>query len=191
MEEATEKKPKSKARRFFGHLLSLILSLALMGMIYVAVVVLQPPGDEEMGSYVVQEEKEPLTRMQSATMSDAFALSRLFGAALPMLPNYAMTGKGANLSHDGEIARMAQIQYPGVLISAVRPASAAPLLLRENLAVSTRGDVTVLNLPAVLSARGDARCVYFVTEDAAYSVYASQASEEDFFTLLDRLAWAE
>ena len=124
-------------------------------------------------------------------MTDIPALAGLFGAPLPYLKNVNATGHSANSSHDGETVRVCTLSYPGVIVTAVRPASAAPLLLRESLSVSMRSDLTVLSLPVTLAERQNARCAYFVTEDAAYSVYAAEISQEDFLRILENLVWTD
>lgn len=190
MAEKPEKNQKGKALSLVSRLITVLLCLILMAVVYVAAVLLQNDGDSEKGSFIVQEEKEPITRMQSATMADIPALSQLFGAELPYLKGVSVTGQGENAVHDGEIARVCTLTYPGVVITAVRPANAAPLLLRNGLSLSMRSDLTVLNLPASLAERGDTRCVYFVNETAAYSVYAAQSTEEEFLRILENLSWA-
>ena len=182
-----EKQRKNRFRRLLGGLVSLVLVLILIAAIYLAAVLLEIPGAEPEGSWVVEEETQPMTRMQAANMSDAQALAQLFGAPLPALAGYTPAGEGRNTSHDGRLARQVTLQYDGFLITAVRPASAAPLLLRPELSVSLRRDLTVMNLPAVLASRDGAYCAYFSSDTAAYSVYAPAAQEEDFFSLLSRL----
>ena len=173
-----------------GRIFLVLGVVLLMAIVDVSVILLQIPEDET-DNYVVVEEPEPITRMQPATMNDARALAGLFGATLPYLPGYAMRGQGDNASYEGSVARIATLQYSGVTISAVRPASAAPLLLHEDLSVQLRNGLSVLNLPAVLAEKGSARCVYFSSADAAYTVYAPQAGEQDFFDMLDNLQWTE
>jgi len=189
-ENSKLKKAPGKMGKFLRALPLAALTLLLMAGVYVASVLLQLPGDTDEGSFVVQDDPEPVTRMQAADMNDAQALSRLFGAPLPYLPGLAVEGHGGNATHDGETVRMATLRYDGVIITAVRPASAAPLLLRGDLSVSLRSDLTVLNLPAVLSSRGGQQCVYLSSENAAYAIYAPQAPQEDFLALTEHLAWA-
>lgn len=173
-----------------GRIFLVLGVVLLMAIVYVSAILLQIPEDET-DNYVVVEEPEPITRMQPATMNDARALAGLFGATLPYLPGYAMRGQGDNASYEGSVARIATLQYSGVTITAVRPASAAPLLLHKDLSVQLRNGLSVLNLPAMLAEKGNARCVYFSGADAAYSVYAQQAAEEDFFNMLGNLQWTE
>ncbi len=86
---------------------------------------------------------------------------------------------------------MAVLRYNGLIITAVQPASAAPLLKRDELTVSLRSDLTVLSMPAVLAQKDDAYCVYFTNGPTAYSVYAAHADGDAFFTALDSLTWAQ
>ena len=186
-----EKKEKTKKdRKILKWALSTLLSLLLMGLVYCAAVLLQGPADAREGSFVVEEEKEPVTRMQPAKMNDAQALADLFGAPLPTLPGQSAEGEGANAVHDGETARVATLRYGDTVITAVRPASAAPLLLRSGLSVSLRTDITALNMPVMLTGRDRIFCAFMTGEDAAYSVYVPDATENDFVSLLSRLAWA-
>lgn len=186
-----ERKNGSKKRGILFRLLTIVLVFLLMSLIYVGTVLLQLPGDTEENSFVVQEEQEPVTRMQAADMNDARALAQLFGAPLPMLPGLSVNGQGSNTTHDGETVRMAVLRYEGLVITAVRPASAAPLLLHDDLSVSLRSDVTVLNMPGTLASKGERHCVYLTSENAAYSLYAAQGTEDEFLALLQRLVWAD
>ena len=185
-----ENKKRSKLRRLIRAVLGGALSLLAMAAIYLAAVLLQPAKEEAADRYVVVDDPVPITRMQSGAMNDARGLAQLFGAPLPMLPGYTPAGEGGNAVHDGENVRVAALRYEGLTVTAVQPAAAAPMLLRQELSVSLRSDVTVLGLPAVLARREDALCVYFTGEFASYSIYAPSAQEAEFFSILDRLAWA-
>lgn len=186
-----EKPSNGRLRRLLGGLVSLGLALILMAVIYLAAILLKTPEAEKESAWVVEEEQAPVSRMQPATMSDAKALSELFGAPLPVLPGYPQSGTGENAAHDGQLARVATLHYEGFTVTAVRPASAAPLLLHGELAVRLRSDLTVMNLPAVLASRGNAYCAYFSSEAAAYAVYAPEVAEEAFLALLSRLTAAQ
>lgn len=186
-----EPKKETEARGFFRLILRALLGLLGMAAFFVAAVLLKAPGDSFGESYVVVEDPVPVTRMQSASMNDPKGLAQLFGAPLPALPGYAVSGEGGNATHDGQVARVAALYYEGLIISAVQPASAAPLLLRDELDVALLGDLAVLGQPAALARKGDAYCVYFSTPAAAYSVYAPHAEREDFYAALGRLSWAQ
>jgi len=179
---------KGKGKRFFSALGGLILVLIAAGVIYLTVVLLQPPGDDGRDTYAAAT-RAPVTRMQAAQMDDAKQLARMYEGRLPAVPSLTPRGRGENKTHDGSAARLVTLFYNGVTISAVQPASAAPLLLHGEMDISTRSDLTALNLPAVLASRGSAYCLYFSDEDAAYSVYAPKATEEEFLSLIDRLQW--
>ncbi len=186
-----EQKKDSKMRRFFRVFFQVLLALLAMAAVFVAAVLLKTPGGSMGESYVVVEEPVPVTRMQSASMNDPKGLAQLFGAPLPALPGYAVSGEGGNTTHDGKPARVAVLYYEGLTITAVQPASAAPLLLHDELDVALVADLTVLGLPAALAQKGDAYCMYFSTATAAYSVYAAHAEKEDFYAALGRLSWAQ
>ncbi len=182
---------REKGKGVFRTFCAVIGSVLLMGMVYLAAVVIQVPSEGLAGSFVVEEEKETISRMQPAQMDDAQDLAALFGVPLPMLPGYTPQGQAGNTTHDGKNVRVATLQYEGLAITAVRPAGAAPLLLRGELSVSMRSDLTVLNHPAMLASRNGAHCVYFSNESAAYSIYTPQADEEAFLAVLKRLTWAD
>lgn len=168
-----------------------LLVLLLIAAVYVAAVLIQSPGENQISSFSVQEEKETVSRMQSATMNDAEALVQLFGAPLPVLPGFSFTGEAINAAHDGQNARVVTLRYEGVTLAAVRPASAAPLLQRSGLSVQMRRDLTVLGLPAVLAEKGTAHCLYFSSDSAAYALYAPNAGTEDFLSLTGKIAWVQ
>ena len=181
---------QGKGNRVFKTVFAVIGSVLLMGAVYLAAVLIQSPVDGLAGSFVVEDEEEIVTRIQPAQIDDAQSLASLFGAPLPVVPSLLIRGQAGNTTHDGQNVRVATLQYEGLVVPAVRPASAAPLLLRGELSVSLKSDLTVLNHPAVLASRGGARCVYFSNESAAYSIYTPQADEEAFLEVLKRLTWA-
>lgn len=186
MAETGNKKPG-----FLKNLLTGFIALMIMGLVYLAAILLQSPADALEGSFVVDDGAETVSRMQPAQENDAHSLAALFEAPLPMLPGYTPRGQAGNTAHDGQNVRVASLQYDGLVITAVRPAGAAPLLLREEMSVSLAGDIALLNHPAVLATKGDAYCVYFSTESAAYSVYTPKAALEDFLAVIARLVWAD
>lgn len=178
-----------KWKRFFSRLGGAALALIAAGLVFLAAVLLQSPGDSQKAASVPAAEQAPVTRMQAAQMDDVSALARMFESRLPALPGWTPHGRGENALHDGAPARLVTLTYNGVILSAVRPASAAPLLLHGELDVALRSDLTVLNLPAVLAQKGRAHCLYFSDESAAYAVYAPDAEEEAFLAVIPRLAW--
>ena len=185
-----DKEINGNKRRPFRRIAAVILSLLLMAAVYVAAVLINSEKKED-DSFVVEEEQEPVTRLQPAASSNAGDLAQLFGSRLPAVPGVAMNGETLNAAHDGQTARMAILRYPGFTVTAVQPASAAPLLLRRELSVELqRSDLEVQNLPVMLCAGGSALCAYFSDESAAYSIYAPEAERADFLALLERFEWA-
>lgn len=181
-----ENKKKSGVRRFLSGVLALVMALLLIALIYAAGVLLHSPEIRNEGG-TAQETPVPVTPLQPGSSADAAHLQSLFGVPVPMLPGYPVQGSVQNAVHDGETARTLILDYQGFTVSAVQPASAAPLLLRDQLSVSLRSDLILFNRPAVLAHRDGQYCLYFSDDRAAYSVYAPQATEESFLELLERL----
>ena len=94
MENTMETAKKGGFRKALRFLVSALLSLLLMASVYVGAVLLQTPLDERGNSFVVQEEREPVTRMQSASSGDPRELARLYGTPLPMLEGHSAAGTG-------------------------------------------------------------------------------------------------
>lgn len=176
-----------KIKKMLGFFMGLVFAAVAAGGIYAALVLLEIPGGNQAGQWVVEEEKEAITPLQSADLSDGRELARIFGAPLPIVNGMAFRGEARNVSHDGALVRQATLFYEGFTVTAVRPASAAALLLYPQLSVSLRSDLSVLNLPVTLASSGEQFCAYFADGDAAYAVYAPQATERDFLLLLERL----
>ncbi len=186
-----EKRGKGLGKRILKAVFAVIGVLLVMAAVYLAAVMLQTPADGAKGSFVVEDEAENVTRMQPAQINDAQSLAAQFGAPLPVVPSLLIRGQAGNTTHDGQNVRVVSLEYEGLVVTAVRPASAAPLLLRSELSVSLMSDLTVLNHPAVLATRGGAKCVYFTGESAAYSVYTPQAEEEAFLEVLKHMTWTK
>jgi len=187
---AREKEKSKGLRRLARGLGALAASLLVMGGIYLAAVLLQDPA-EIKNAPAAQEQPPAVSRMQSAAMEDIPALAGMFEAPLPMVPGFSCRGEAGNTAYDGGTARIATLTYEGLIISAVQPAAAAPLLLRGDLETSLQSGLTVLGLPAMLASRDNQQCLYFSNETAAYSLYAPSAGQEDFLALAERLVWAE
>lgn len=186
-----EKQGKGRRKGIMKKVFAVIGTLLAMAVIYLVAVMLHNPADSKAGSFVVEDEAETISRMQPAQIDNAENLAAQFGAPLPVVPSLKVRGQAGNTTHDGRNVRVATLQYDGLVITAVRPASAAPLLLRSELSVSMVSSLTVLNHPAVLATKGGAKCVYFSNESAAYSVYTPQAEEEAFMEVLKRMTWAK
>lgn len=180
--EQQKNKEKNKAGRWIRGLIRGLILLLTGIMVYVGVVLLESPEASQDDSWAVIDD-EPITPLQAATMSDAQALARLFGAPLPAFPGVQPYGEARNAAHDGRTARMITLDYNGARIMAVRPASAAPLLLQDGLSVSLRSDITALNLPAVLAEGQGRYCLYFSSDQAAYALIADAGSPEAFLSL--------
>ena len=179
---------QGKARRWAKRIGGALLSLLLMAAVYLAAVLLQSP-DETNRPRTAEESAPAVTRMQSAAMDDPAALAGLFGCPLPVVPGRNCRGQAGNSTYDGSTARMACLLYDNAAVYAVQPAAAAPLLLRERMEVSARGDLAVLGLPALLAESGQEACLYFSNEAAAYALYVPAGGTEALLSLARQLAW--
>ena len=180
---------KRGIKRVLARMGTALLALTAGVLVYLAAVLLQSPAQHGQDAFIVEEAPQAVTRMQSATMMDASALARMFESRLPVLNGLTPEGKAVNTSYDGGVARLVTLRYNGVTLAAVQPAAAAPLLLHGELDVQLRSDLTVLGLPAVLASKGSAHCLYFSDEAASYTVYAPEADEKTFLSLIPRLSW--
>ena len=175
-----------KIRRFFAALAKLLGVLLLIGLVYVGASLLHSP-DFEGGSPT--ETREPVTPMQEGSFTDVQELAGLFGARLPFRPDQKPQEQAVNLERNGMTVRKVTLAYDGFTVTAVRPADAAPLLLREEMWLSTYDDMEVLGLPAAVASRDDAYCVYFSDDEAAYSIYF--ADKETVVETVARLQWTK
>lgn len=176
-----ERKNRSLVRRLLFGLLSLIGTAALMALAYLGSVLLLPERDAE--DFRVQEEAA-VTRLQAGDFTDARLLRDTFGAMLPVLPGETVKGEARNKEFADDIVRHAWMQFSnGAEITAVKPASASALLLKDGLDVSLRTDIQVLRVPAMLAKNGDEYCLYFDYDGAAYAFYAQGVTEEQFLNL--------
>ena len=60
----------NKIKKIFGFLAGLIFAAVAAGGIYTALVLLEIPGENQAGQWVVEEEREAITPLQSADLSD-------------------------------------------------------------------------------------------------------------------------
>ena len=176
---------KGRAKKLFRGAGSVITAAIVIAMVFLAAILLEIPEKDVEGQWVVEEEKAPVPPMQAANMGDVQALAQLFGAPLPALPGHTPAGEARNASHDGRTVRKVTLAYEGFTVYALRPAEAAPLLLRDELDVQLRSDLTAMNLPVTLASRDGAYCAYFADGMAAYAIYAPAAEEGDFLSLLE------
>jgi len=177
----------NKTSRFLKGLLLAIVSLLLCGVIYVAVTLLESPEVMPEASYRVQETDESLSPLQAGSSQDAAALRAHFGAPLPYFPGAVPAGEIRNVSHDGKNAYQVTLRYQGATITAVRPASAAPLLLQADYAVSLRSDITAVNLPGVLATNDGQYCLYFSSDLAAHCLNAPARDAAVFLQLAEEM----
>lgn len=175
------------SKRFFknlGYFLGLVVAAGLC-----CIALLMLTGQFEEGR--TQPPAEGVSFLQPGQTGDLSALQGAFGAPLPCLPGYAMQGVLTNETYNGRNVRKAVLQYDGFLITCVQPAFASPLLLHKDLSLSLETHFTVAGLPAALAEGGNAHCLYFSTDTAAYSLYAPEAGRESFLALAEKIVLSE
>ncbi len=170
-------------RRFAGGLLFVLFSLLCALVLCLAAVMLH--SFEDGGGAALRARDFEVTedggaaRIQAGESSDIAILRSACGFALPYFPGQVMYGEAVNADCGGRNAVVVTMTYQsGAVIQAVKPRSAASLILREGLQVQMYEDLRIpfTGLSGGIGAmmcRGDGRaCLYFSTEDAAYSIYA-------------------
>lgn len=177
---------KNKLSRGIQGLIRGSIMLVIALMVYVGVVLLETP-EARQDDWTVLEDAGDVRPLQAAESSDPKALARLLGAPLPAFSGANVSGEARNTTHDSKTVRQITLRYNGAVITALRPASAAPLLLRDGLSVSLRSDLTAMNLPAVMAEGDGEYCLYFSGGQAAYSLYARAESAEEFLRLAEKL----
>ena len=157
----------------------MIALLAAALLIVFAVMAERPEEEKRAAAYAVTEE-EALAAVPATDSDDMSALTRVFGARLPALKNERVAGQVRNGSFEGKTARLATLRFDSLTVSAVRPASAAPLLKPDGLDVVLADGASVLGMPALLFEGKGAYCLCFSDEAAAYSVYREGGTREEF-----------
>ena len=117
-------------------------------------------------------------RIVAGESSDLTFLRNRAGCPLPYFEGQMFMGEIRNAEFDGENACIVTMTYQsGLVITAVAPREAAPLLLRKDMEVLMRGDGEIflagnVKLRALMCQGESGSCLYFETDSAAYSVFA-------------------
>ena len=170
----------------------LVFLIVLAVFCLYAVIAIRPP---ESGAARLMEAEEPDV-IRTVESADPAQLARLFEHACPMLPEAGVYGTVSTQRLEGRNARLLTLEYAQMTLSCVRPATAAPLLLRPGLTVMSlytedRYRFSVLSMPAVYAEKGNERCLYFSDESAAYRLYTDSLGRDEFLNLSQRLQWQQ
>ena len=168
-------------------LFAVLLTLILAAMFVVLAVMAEKPAADKQGAAFTVTEEEPLSPVTVADTDNAYALARVFDDRVPVWTGEKFAGAIRNAVYEGAVARTASLNYDGAVISCVKPVSAAALLTRSELSVMLRSDLSILSMPALYAVKDNARCLYFSSESAAYSIYVPDMDEDAFFALAARL----
>ncbi len=175
-----KKRPLSRLLKGLCYLISLLLAAGVCSL-----GILMLTGHFEGLS---QPEAVGAAPLHAGQTENVPALQETFGLPLPHLPGYPMRGQALNVNYNGHNVRKAILQYDGFTITCVQPAFAAPLLLHSELSLSMEGEHTVAGLPAALAEGDNTFCFYFSTEEAAFSLFAPNATRDTFLALAEMIA---
>ncbi len=174
---------------FFKRFGLLILAFLLVATFYLFAIMIEKPAADKQGQFAVVDDT-PVTRIQASSSTDIRTLARLFGAPLPGLSGQSVAGEARNASYNGQAALQFTLNYPGgIVLTAVRPVDAAPLLLRSNMSVVAQSGWSALSLPAMLAQDDDALCLYFSDEQAAFSLYVPGVNADGLVTVKNMLSY--
>ncbi|MBQ8136336.1 MAG: hypothetical protein IJ174_02790 [Clostridia bacterium] len=182
---------KGKFRRALKTLALVLAAAVFAGALYLFGAALHAfgggGGGETAEAYAVRDE-EAVAPIIAGETGDIAQLREMAGFPLLYLANQRFFGEAANASYGGSIAKLITMRYQmGIVITAVAPARAAPLLKRSGLTLSSEAKTLNLqgNRRAAVCAEdgGKAACLYFTTDDAAYAIYAQGLSGDQLTAL--------
>lgn len=172
------------ARRFFGRMGFAVVTVLIGALTVLAGVRLHSfdpsaAGRAGASGFEVRDESAGAARIRPGESGDIGEIRRECGFPLPYFPGQDMFGEMSNVPYDGKNAVRVTMTYRGgVVIEAVRPADAAFLIKREGLAVqlyeSLRvpfGRISSSYISALMCSGEEGSCIFFSTEDAAYSIF--------------------
>lgn len=180
---------KLKIRRVLRTGALLIATIVFAGALYLLGAAMHDfhGGGEAAEAFAVQAEQavEPIIAGETG---DIAQLREMAGFPLLYLANQRFFGEAANASYAGGTARLITLQYQmGIVITAVYPAKAAPLIKRSGLTLLPSAKTLSLqgNRRTAVCAEdgGRAACLYFTTDDAAYAIYAKGLSGDQLTAL--------
>lgn len=153
----------------------------------VLAIVAAPPEEVRRANAYAVAEFEQLPAIPATDATQMPLLTRVFGHRLYFVNGMGLSGTVRNDSFEGKMARVATIHFGEATLYAVRPAIAAPLILQAGLDLSLNDNLVVAGLPAMYAQSGDARCLYFSDDAAAYAFYAPQMAQTQFFDMAQLL----
>ena len=178
----TEEKEKGEKRT--GWPLRVVTALLLVicaAGVWTAAVLL----DKREDNTPVKEISAEMERMAVTDGASLAAAEAAFGACMPVLSVNAVSVSTRNAVWNGLPVRRLTAEYEnGVVLSAVRPAEAAPLLTVAGSMPEVSGQqLTVCNMQAVLCSGGNAFCLYFSDGETAWALCMENTDRESFLRL--------
>ncbi len=164
-------------------LLAILLSLALIAAFYVFAVMMEDEETKRSDEFLVQAAEEPLERTETLQSADTYALAQAFGVALPM-PEGLKSGSVKSGSYHGYTTRLIALEGEAAQVTGIRPASAAPGILPEDL-VFLASDKALLGYELLRANRGDEVFYALLTGDAAFLITPLLPPEPGGFSLAE------
>ncbi len=182
-------KRTGRLRRVLGGLLFLVFTLLSAALVCAAAVLLHSFDAEKSknalnaADFEVVEETA-VSRITPGESSDINELRARCGFALPYFPGQLFFGEVSNAEYGGENAVRVTMRYQsGMVIEAVCPAAAAPLIRRSGQELELYDSLEVPfagmsgGIAALMAQGGGGSSLYFATGAAAYTAYAPVARE--------------
>ena len=174
---------------FIGKVLYALAALLFTALFCLAAVLVHPfdaeggAGDYRASDFEVKEEND-VPRIWPGESSDIGGIRAICGFPLPYFAGQMMYAEAGNVEYGGKNAVRVTMRYQsGMEIEAVRPPEAAPVIRRDGMEVMMYENLRVPfagmqgGIGAIMC-RGKAdSCLYFSTDDAAYSIYAPVGPE--------------
>lgn len=166
----------------FKKILTLILSLLLVGVFYVYALLSEDEEVRQSSPWMVAEEKAPLQPMDTLTSQRGEDLARAMGAAAP-LPQTLSAGSVEDGSYHGYRVRLLHASAPGISVRGVRPLSASPLVRTDTVSYKPSG-AALLGYPVIIAQDAGGFYYYLATEDAAFEIRTQAQDEQASLQLL-------
>ncbi len=129
--------------------------------------------------FEVTEDVPEVSAIIPGESGDIGELRRICGFPLPYFAGQIMYGEAANAVYDGKKAVTVTMEYQsGVVIRAVRPAAAAPLIRFRGMETAAGNALRIPfagmsgGIDALMCRGTEGACLIFHTSDAAYAVFA-------------------
>ena len=167
-EDGKNRKPRA-GRRYPAYAAAALLILILCAAIYFSGVLMDR--DDDGSGFEVEAVREALTPVQPGVYESVAAVRAAVDFPLIALDE-GCVAQADNFDWQGTQARLVTLRFSsGIVITAVSPCEAAPLLKRSGMTLAGNTDLKVVTMDAALAMGPDGACLYFSSGQAAYCLY--------------------